>query len=31
MKVGAVTIDTVQACNSGSWNVGSVYNVLIPE
>jgi hypothetical protein len=31
MKVGAVSIDTVHACNSGSWQLGSVYYVLTPE
>jgi len=30
-KDGAETMDTVQACNSGSWKVGNVYYVLIPE
>jgi hypothetical protein len=31
MKDGPVTIDTVHACNSGSWKMGSVYYVLTQE
>ena len=30
-KDGAASIDNVHACSSGSWQLGSVYYVLIPE